>query len=91
MEAETNNNAAPDDRKIQAFINRVNSLNNIYNPSDAPRILYHYTDFAGLQGMLNNHNLWATSKHEAFSEEKEWRIIALDPPVKNLNFSFWNR
>ncbi len=44
-----------------AFIDSVNSLNSIYNPEPPPSgILYHYTDFAGLQGILESHALRAT-------------------------------
>jgi hypothetical protein len=29
-------------------------------------------------------------KHEAFAEEREWRIIAVDPPLKYINFRSGN-
>jgi hypothetical protein len=44
-----------------AWIDSINSLNAIYTPEPPLNgILYHYTDFAGLQGILESHNLRAT-------------------------------
>ena len=45
----------------KAFLEATNELSRIYNPHPPPHgILYHYTDFAGLQGILKSHTLWAT-------------------------------
>ena len=39
----------------------MNSLNTLYNPTPPTNgVLYHYTDFAGLKGILESHTLWAT-------------------------------
>lgn len=45
----------------EALIRGINALNHIYNP-DPPRegVLYHYTDFEGLRGILQSHKLRAT-------------------------------
>lgn len=44
-----------------ALIDKINSLSAIYNPEPPPDdVLYHYTDFAGLHGILESHNLRAT-------------------------------
>jgi len=47
-------------REHERFAAKVNSLNSVYNPPNPPAILYHYTDFAGLRGILASDRLWAT-------------------------------
>jgi hypothetical protein len=48
-------------RRTRALIASANLLDTIYNPNPpSDGVLYHYTDFAGLQGILESHTLRAT-------------------------------
>lgn len=47
-------------RRTELFNEVINSLNPLYDPDDHPQKLYHYTDFAGLHGILHSHNLRPT-------------------------------
>jgi hypothetical protein len=42
------------------IIDRVNTLNAIYNPPNSPRFLYHYTNLDGLDGITGSHTIRAT-------------------------------
>jgi hypothetical protein len=48
------------DKHFRAVAERWKNLGYIPQPSDIPKTVYHYTDAAGLAGMLKNGKLWAT-------------------------------
>lgn len=78
-----------------SFIDSINTLNDVYNPA-APThgVLYHYTDFAGLQGLLESHNLRATynrvlndGSEQAFAENlmsEELRRLTSTMPEQKI-------
>jgi hypothetical protein len=46
---------------VETLFEELTGLSTIYNPAPAQGgVLYHYTDFSGLQGILQSHKLWAT-------------------------------
>lgn len=61
-----------DDQKtdLNRFLESVGSYcpNLIYNPGRL-RVIYHYTDLNGLQGIVGNHDLWLT--HSRYSNDDE--------------------
>ena len=80
-----------------AFIDGINRLNAIYNPEPPPNgILYHYTDFAGLQGILESHKLRATynrvlndASEQVHAERvlrEELRLLNASPEPEVISF-----
>jgi hypothetical protein len=48
-------------RLLETLFEELTALSTIYNPAPPQGgVLYHYTDFSGLQGILQSHKLWAT-------------------------------
>lgn len=71
--------------EIRKFARRVNAINAIYNPPDRPDVLYHYTDFAGLHGMLKTDRIWATyNKVLNDATEEHHAIGVLDSALKTF-------
>ena len=61
-----------DDKALTPFLDFIGSHHQdmILQPSRCPVELFHYTDLSGLQGILENHDLWLTnSRYSNDSEE----------------------
>lgn len=61
-----------DDKALTPFLDFIGSHHEdmILQPSRGPVQLHHYTDLVGLQGILQNHDLWLTnSRYSNDSEE----------------------
>lgn len=77
-----------DDKALTPFLNIIGSYHQdmILQPSRGPLDLFHYTDLSGLQGILQNHDLWLTNSR--FSNDSEEMTYGCNVADKVLTAAF---